>query len=80
MLGFVFLNLPELARLQTTSGFVGSIQTLSIYGAGLFIGVLVVFLLAAMFPFQTDRIVVWTINHVIPQRFREKILGSPGVS
>ncbi len=75
MLGFVFLNLPELARLQSTSGFIGSIQTLSLYGAALFIGVLVVFLLAAMFPFQTDRIVVWMINHLIPQRFREKILG-----
>jgi len=75
MLGFVFLNLPELARLQSTSGFIGSIQTLSLYGAALFIGVLVMFLLAAMFPFQTDKIVVWMINHLIPQRFREKILG-----
>jgi len=45
MLAFVFLNLPELARLQVTSGFVGSIQTLAIWGALIFSLVLAFFLL-----------------------------------
>ncbi len=33
MLAFVFLNLPELARLTVDSGFVGDIQTLALWGS-----------------------------------------------
>ena len=40
MLAFVFLNLPELARLTMDSGFVGDIQTLALWGAAAFLGVL----------------------------------------
>jgi len=61
MLAFVFLNLPELARLTADSGFVGDIQTLAIWGAAAFIGVLVAFLLAAMFPLQAEKIIEWLI-------------------
>lgn len=75
MLGFVFINLPELARLNVTSGFIGSIQAISLWGAGIFIGVLVVFLFAAMFPKRTDRVVQWLIRHVLPPRYQEKTLG-----
>jgi len=74
MLAFVFLNLPELARLTSDSGFVGDIQTLAVWGAALFLAVLVGFLLAAMFPSQAEKIVTWLINHFIPIRFREKTL------
>lgn len=74
MLAFVFLNLPELANLTANSGFVGNIQTLAIWGAVAFIGVLVVFLLAAMFPKVAERVVRWGISLFIPERFSEKIL------
>jgi uncharacterized protein (TIRG00374 family) len=72
MLGFVFLNLPELAKLTGASGFVGNIQTLSLWGAGIFLGVLGVFLLAAMFPQRTDAIVRWFIGHLVPMKLRGK--------
>jgi glycosyltransferase 2 family protein len=75
MLGFVFINLPELARLNVTSGFIGSIQAISLWGAGIFLGVLAVFLLAAMFPQRTDQVVHWLISHIIPTRYQEKTLG-----
>lgn len=75
MLGFVFINLPELARLNVTSGFIGNIQALALWGAGIFIGVLVGFLLAAMFPKRTDQVVHWLIKHIIPERYQEKTLG-----
>lgn len=74
MLAFVFLNLPELARLTADSGFVGNIQTLALWGAGAFIGVLVVFLLAAMFPQMAEKVVRWGMKTFIPERFREKLL------
>ena len=50
MLGFVFVNLPELAKLTSNSGFVGNIQQVAVIGTGVFLGALVIFLLAAMFP------------------------------
>jgi uncharacterized protein (TIRG00374 family) len=75
MLAFVFLNLPELARLQSSSGFIGNIQTLAMWGAGIFAGVLSVFLLAAMFPVQADRVLVGSTARLMPARFQEKFLG-----
>src|SRR5690606_13474966 len=50
MLAFVFVNLPELAKLTSSSGFVGNIQQVAIIGTGVFLGALILFLLAAMFP------------------------------
>ncbi len=75
MLAFVFLNLPELARLTADSGFVGDIQTLALWGAGLFLGVLAIFLLAAMFPERAKWMLTWFAGRLIPVRFRQKILG-----
>lgn len=75
MLGFIFFNLAELGRLKVSSGFVGDIQSLSIYGAVIFIGVLLAFLLAAMFPHITARVVDWLIAHLVPLRFRVKVSG-----
>ena len=75
MLGFVFLNLPELARLTGDSGFIGNIRTLSLWGAGAFAGALVVFLLAAAFPLKTEKFLERTFIRLLPLRFREKVLG-----
>ena len=75
MLGFVFLNLPELARLTAFSGFIGNIQTLALWGAGVFLGVLALFLLAAMYPERTIWFVKWLSRYVIPGRFRDQAIG-----
>ena len=76
MLGFVFVNLPKLAEVASfNSGFVGNIQDLALIGTGIFIGVLVVFLLAAMFPKTSEKISLWLINRLMPVRFREKTTG-----
>jgi uncharacterized protein (TIRG00374 family) len=74
MLGFVFLNLPELAGLTFSSGFIGSIQTLALWGAGAFLGALLIFLLAAMYPERTLWIVQWFSKYVIPGRFRKQVV------
>jgi uncharacterized protein (TIRG00374 family) len=76
MLGFVFLNLPELARVASAdSGFVGNIQQFALIGTGLFIGALVIFILAAMFPRVTIRVGQWFIDHLLPGGVREKATG-----
>lgn len=70
MLAFVFLNLPELARLTTNSGFVGDIRTLALWGSGIFLGAVVMFLLLAAFPSQAARMVAWVTHRLAPTRFR----------
>jgi len=76
MLAFVFLNLPELAKLSSSdSGFLGNIQSLALIGTGIFLGALVIFLLAAMFPKVTIRIGQWFIDRLLPMRMREKATG-----
>ncbi len=77
MLAFVFLNLPELVGLTGSSGVIGNlnIRDLTLIGTFIFIGALVVFLLAAMFPRPTERIVNYLIDRVVPARIREKTRG-----
>lgn len=72
MLAFVFLNLPELTRLGGDSGFAGSIQTLALWGAGLFMAAVVVFILLAIYPEVSMRSVGWVTDRILPERFRER--------
>jgi len=75
MLGFVFFNLGELSKLTQDSGFIGNIQDLALWSAIIFIGALVVFLLAAMFPKVTERAVNFLIDRLVPLKIRERIRG-----
>jgi len=75
MLAFIFVNLSELAKLTGSSGFVGNIQQVAVIGTGVFIGALVVFLLAAMFPLITAKVGLWFISRLLPERLHEKIIG-----
>ena len=74
MLAFVFVNLPELARLTADSGFVGNIQSLALWGTGAFVGALMVFLLAAMFPAQAEAVMASAVQRLLPGRLRERAL------
>lgn len=75
MLAFVFVNLSELARLTGASGFVGNIQQVAIIGTGVFIGALLLFLLAAMYPQVTAKVGNWIVERFIPERLRPKTIG-----
>ncbi|MBN2146145.1 MAG: flippase-like domain-containing protein [Anaerolineales bacterium] len=70
MLAFIFVNLPELARLTADSGFVGDIRSLALLGTLAFLGVLVIFLLAAMFPERAERIITALANRLLPETLR----------
>jgi uncharacterized protein (TIRG00374 family) len=76
MLAFIFVNLAELSRLteEITLFRSFSIQDVAVWGSVLFFGVLVVFLLAAMFPRPTEKIIRWLVERLVPQRFRERTL------
>ena len=79
MLAFVFVNLSELTRLTKVSIDIGNfkfgIQEIAIWGSIAFFGVLAIFLVAAMFPASTDRLLSWLVEHFVPTRIREKTLG-----
>ncbi len=78
MLAFVFLNLPRLATMTDESGFIGDIQTLTLWGAGVFAVALALFLLAAMFPRLAARAVTFMVTRLLPGRFHERALGLAG--
>jgi glycosyltransferase 2 family protein len=73
MLAFVFVNLPELAKLTNSSGFVGNIQQVAVIGTGVFLGALAAFLLAAMFPQTTTKVGFWFIYRLLPKRMHDRV-------
>jgi uncharacterized protein (TIRG00374 family) len=75
MLGFIFINLGELARLTGGAGLAAgiSIQQVAFWGSLVFFGALVVFLLAAMFPAVSERILDWVASRFVPARLRERV-------
>jgi len=75
MLAFVFINLPELARLTDASGMVGTIQQVALIGTGVFLGALGVFLIAAMFPHTTMKAGLWFISRFVPGRFQSRVIS-----
>lgn len=75
MLSFVFLNLNELAKLTGDSGFAGNIQQVAIIGTLAFVGALIVFVVAAMFPQVTIKVSMWCIERFLPQRFHTKVIN-----
>lgn len=79
MLAFIFVNLAGLTQLTRVSiGILGinlGIREIAIWGSVAFFGALVVFLVAAMFPEPTDRLVTWFVEHLVPEKYRPKTLG-----
>lgn len=75
MLAFVFLNLGELTGLTADSGFAGSIQTLAVIGAVVFLGAVAVFILMAVYPHKTAAVFDWFNHRLIPEKYREGLSG-----
>lgn len=71
MLGFIFFNLGALSGLSASSGFIGSIRSLAFWGAIAFLGALVVFMLAAIFPSPVENLIIKVVNWVFPKKWRE---------
>ncbi|HEX9596449.1 MAG TPA: lysylphosphatidylglycerol synthase transmembrane domain-containing protein, partial [Anaerolineales bacterium] len=76
MLGFIFLNLGELARLTGGAGIAGglSIQQIALWGTLIFIGALAIFLLGAMFPTQSEGLLALA-GRVLPEAMRERFMS-----
>jgi hypothetical protein len=75
MLGFVFLNLGELSGHTASSGFVGSIEQVAIWGAVIFLAAVAVFLAMAAMPERSARWIGWFVDRLMPARAREATHG-----
>jgi hypothetical protein len=77
MLGFIFINLAELANLTGGSGVAAgfSIQQIALWGSLAFGGALAGFLLAAMVPAVSEQLLTWVTARLVPLRFRQSILS-----
>lgn len=75
MLAFVFLNLRELAGLNSSSGFIGNIQQAALVGTMVFLAALLVFLAAAMFPRAASSAIGFFVGKLIPVRHRAKVMN-----
>src|SRR5690606_18493229 len=51
-----------------------SIQQIAFWGGLLFFGALLAFLLAAMFPTASERMLAWVAAHLLPARWRGRVL------
>lgn len=72
MLGFVFINLPELAKVAVDSRFAGSIQDLALWGAVGFTLAVLAFLLVALYPTRAMQAISWLVDRLTPVRIRER--------
>jgi uncharacterized protein (TIRG00374 family) len=71
MLGFIFFNLAALSGLSAASGFIGSIRSLALWGAIAFLGALIIFTLAAIFPIHFEKIFIKITSTILPRKWRE---------
>jgi len=75
MLGFIFLNLPELARVTAGTTFAGGIQAVALWGTAAFGAAVVLFLLMAVFPKPTLGLANRLIARLVPSGWRQNASG-----
>ncbi len=75
ILGFVLLNLGQLARMQVQGNLTNLIQTLALWAGIVFLVLLAVFVLMALMPKKSKELITRIINIVIPKRWREPASG-----
>ncbi len=73
ILGFVLLNLGQLGRMQVEGNLKSVIQTLALWVGILFLVVLVVFIIIAVFPAKSKTIITKVINKLTPIRWRKPL-------
>jgi uncharacterized protein (TIRG00374 family) len=78
MLAFVFLNLPELARVTSASAIAASLRTVAIWGAVVFMAAVVVFLIMAIFPARAERLIEIILRRIAPAKLHDRIMALVG--
>jgi glycosyltransferase 2 family protein len=74
MLAFVFLNLPELARISSGSALAADLRTVALWGAAIFLAAVVVFLVMALFPVQSEKLIERLVRRLAPQALADRVM------
>jgi len=72
MIGFIILNLSEVTTLPGAVVFTKTIHIVTLWGSVIFISALIIFLLAAVYPEKTQKILFLVIGKTIPKKWRGK--------
>ena len=73
MLGFIILNLSQIASMPGTEEFTKTIHAVSLWGSLIFFSILLLFLLAGIFPEKANSFLFLMIGKLIPIKWRGKI-------
>ncbi len=74
MLAFIFLNLPELARVASGSTLAGNLRSVALWGTGVFSAAVAVFLIMAIFPVQAERWLERILRRMAPQALADRLI------
>jgi len=75
ILGFVVLNLGQLTHTTVQTNLIDIVQNLAVWGAGIFLLLLLIFILTAMFPRIAQKLLIWLTVHLFPKRWRGPVLN-----
>ncbi len=78
MLAFIFLNLPELARVTTASAVAASLRAVAVWGAVVFMAAVIIFLLMAVFPTQAEGLIEAVLKRIAPASLHDRIMTVVG--
>jgi len=75
MLAFIFLNLPELARVTSASAVASSLRTVAVWGAVVFMAAVILFLVMAIFPKHAERTIELVLKRVAPVSIHDRVMA-----
>lgn len=71
IMGFVVLNLGQLTNIQIQGSLTRVIQNLAIWGGIVFLILLGIFILVALLPVQSRKILTWITSKLVPSKWRK---------
>ncbi|MCJ7694917.1 MAG: flippase-like domain-containing protein [Anaerolineaceae bacterium] len=75
IMGFVVLNLGQLASIQIKGNLSRVIQNLAIWGGVAFLILLGIFILVALLPAQSKKLLTWVTSKLVPRKWRKGFEG-----
>ncbi len=75
MLAFIFLNLPELARVTSVPGVASSLRSVAVWGTVVFAAAVILFLVMAIFPAHAERVIHAVLKRIAPDPLHDRIMA-----
>jgi uncharacterized protein (TIRG00374 family) len=76
MLAFVFLNLPELARVTSATVLAASLKTVALWGTVVFMAAVALFMVMAIFPSRAEQVTEAVLRRTLPISLHDRVMAS----